>query len=82
MSPVGHLFIVILVLSLLHEDVPVLASLLIMLVLQGQFLQGNNDVLSNRVLLSAILAAKIIQEWNLVQEVVDDSNEDSDTKRV
>lgn len=50
--------------------------------LNGELLEGGEDVLDKGVLALAVLAAEVVQPGDLVEDEVDDGNEDGDTERV
>ena len=82
MSASTSLLLIILVSSLLGKDVAVLASLGIVLVNKGDLGKGADDVLHLGVVVGAVLATKVVQPLDLVEEVVDDGDDNGDTNRV
>lgn len=50
--------------------------------LNGELLESSDDVLNNGILALAVLAAKVVEPGDLVEDEVDDGNEDGDTERV
>lgn len=51
-------------------------------VLERQLAEGSNHVLNSRVLPLAVLAAKGVEPWDAVKEVVDNGDDDGDTNGV
>jgi hypothetical protein len=51
-------------------------------VLERQLAEGSNHVLNRRVLPVAVLATEGVEPWNLVEEIVDDSDDNGNTNGV
>ncbi|KAK1241977.1 LOW QUALITY PROTEIN: hypothetical protein MKX07_007800 [Trichoderma sp. CBMAI-0711] len=64
------------------EEVSVHALDVVSLVLNGELLESSNDVLDNGVLLLAVLAAKVVERRDLVEDEVDNGDDDGDTEGV
>ena len=72
-----HLIIIRLIRRLAHDDPPIFA-VLVLLVLQGQFAQMADDVLHLGVVQTAVLATQVGERGDLVEQEIGDGEEDQD----
>lgn len=77
-----HLLLIRLVGSLGSQQPPVLASLSVLLVSDGELAEVTDDVLHLAVVDGALLASKVVEVGDLVEEVVDNGDDDGDTDGV
>lgn len=78
---ISNLLVIILLRSASRKDVAV-DAVLVLAVLERQLAEGSNHVLNSRVLVSAVLAAEVVEPGDLVEEVVHHGDDNGDTDRV
>ena len=79
---ISHLLILFLLSSARRKQISVLASCRVVLMLNCHLGNVSEDVLNVGILLAAVLAAKVVERWDSVHEVVNDGDDNGDTDRV